>query len=190
MDYNSVALKRHMHYGGDLSTKEDCIDRLKEIEAYYELDGEAFDFGTGVILNNLTLGNEFFYYKKDIRILKFIIEDWDKNHNTYDDMDIDELEACHEYWYPPIKHSKKQRENKYARNRKHKDRLIKQKEFEWYPVYQSTWNDAKYPKRYYRGKRSKMLKKQSSKIIRNHQGEFQKKGNKHKRVFDFWWELD
>lgn len=190
LDDISIALK-YMYNGSDLKTKQDCIDRLSELKAYYKMDGQDFDFGTGIIKNDLSLGYEFWFYEQDMMVLEYIIKDWDKLSDkiNYDEMDIDEREQCFEYWYPPIKHNKKQRKNRYATNRKHKDNMLKRIDNDWYPVWHSR-NELEYGKRYYRGKRSKLLKKQSSKIIRKHEGEFQKKGNKHKRVFDFWWEMD
>lgn len=42
--------------------------------------------------------------------------------------------------------------------------------------------------RYYRGKRSPLLKRQSNKKIRRDKDNIYQK-NKYRRVFDFWWEL-
>jgi len=157
----------------EAKTKEDYINLLNEINAYRELDGQDFDFGIGLIVNEMSFGSEDAYYE----------------------MDIWSIESCIEYWdyYPkPKRKSKKKRENKYARNRNHKNKLWKMVESDWFPV----WMDGKwfeegiYPKRYYRGKRSSYLKKQSNKKIRQYKGEFEPKGSKFHRVFDFWWELD
>lgn len=43
--------------------------------------------------------------------------------------------------------------------------------------------------RYYRGKRSSFLKRQSTKKIRQDKDNIYQK-NKYRRIFDFWWELD
>ncbi|UUV46285.1 hypothetical protein [Bacillus phage vB_BanS-Thrax2] len=153
----------------EAKTKEDFINLLNEINAYRELDGQDFDFGTGLIKNDMSFGSEDAYYEMDIWSLESIIENFD---------------------YPVyrIKKKRKQRPNKHARKRKQiQDMERMRHDDNWfYPVY----NNDKYNKRYYRGKRSAFLKKVSSKKIRNHKGSFQPKGNKHKRVFDFWWELE
>lgn len=172
-----VTMKRYMYHGDGLKTKQDCIDRLEELQAYYRMDVA-----------------EFYYYSKDMGILEYIIMNWDAIHMIdYDSMDIDEREQCAEYWYPPIKHNKKQRQNKYARNRKHKDEMLKKIDNDWYPVWNSgsVYSDDgdRFPKRYYRGKRSKLLKIQSNRKIRRYKGSFQKKGSGFHKVFDFWWEL-
>lgn len=117
----------------------------------------------------MSFGSEDAYYEMDIWSLESIIENFD---------------------YPVYRNKKKrrQRPNKHARKRKQiQDMERMRHDDNWfYPVY----NNKRYNKRYYRGKRSAFLKKVSSKRIRNHKGDFQPKGNKHKRVFDFWWELE
>lgn len=157
----------------ELKTKGDYINLLNEIEAYRELDGQDFDFGTGLIKNEMSFGSEDAYYEMDVWELESIIEYWDHDN-------------------PNRKHKKhKKHENKYVRNRKHKDKLWKMVDQQWTNVWKNgKWfEEGTYPKRYYRGKRSSYLKKQSNKKIRQHKGDFQHKGNKCKRVFNFWWEL-
>lgn len=191
MDRYAIAL-RYMFNNVELKTKQDLIDRREELTAYAILDGQSFDFGTGMITNSLSFGSEDFYLDHDLKMLEWLINEWDDYTPNRKALDIDELEQCHEYWYPPIKHNRKQRDNKYARNRKHKDDLWSAVERKFYPVYipwNSKANNAGYPKREYRGSRSAYLKKQSSKRIRIYKGELPKKGNAHRRVFDFWWEL-
>jgi hypothetical protein len=156
----------------EAKTKEDYINLLNEINAYRELDGQDFDFGTGLIVNEMSFGSEDAYYEMDIWSIESHIEYWD---------------------YSSTKNKpKKKRENKYARNRKYKDKLWKMVDKDWFPVWMNgKWfEEGNYPKRYYRGKRSSYLKKQSNKKIRQYKGEFEPKGNKFHRVFDFWWELD
>ena len=45
-----------------------------------------------------------------------------------------------------------------------------------------------YYKRYYRGKRSKYLKRLSNKAVRRYKGDISGKGG-YKKLFDYWWEL-
>lgn len=155
-------------------TRDDYMNLLNELNAYAILDGQDFDFGTGLIINEMSLGSEDAYYEMDGDILIAIIEYWD-------------------YDFQEPKEKRKKRENKYARNRKYKDKLWKMIDDDWMPI----WNCGKWfegeircPKRYYRGKRSAYLKKQSNKKIRRYKGDFEPKGSKFHRVFDFWWELD
>lgn len=49
-------------------------------------------------------------------------------------------------------------------------------------------DDEEYYIRFYRGKRSKYLKKLSNKKVRKYDGEISGKGG-YKKLFDYWWEL-
>lgn len=46
-----------------------------------------------------------------------------------------------------------------------------------------------YYKRYYRGQRSKYLKRVSNKTVRRYKGDIPKKGNWCHKLYDFWWEM-
>lgn len=161
-----------IYNGQELKTKEDYINQLEEIEAYRSLDGEDFDFGTGLIINEMSLGSEDAYYEMDIWALEDVIEYWDYPIHTK-------------------RKKRKKRENKYARNRKYKDKLWKDVEKDWTHVWMNGkwYQEGTHPKRYYRGKRSTYLKKQSNKKIRQYKGDFAPKGDGFHKVFDFWWEL-
>lgn len=63
----------------ELERKTDAINQLKEIEAYRELDGEDFDFGTGLIKNEMRQGSEDAYYEIDLQNLKDTIIFWEFN---------------------------------------------------------------------------------------------------------------
>jgi hypothetical protein len=150
----------------ELKTKQDYIDVLNEINSYRELDGQDFDFGTGLLINEMSYGSEDAYYEMDIQTLEDIIDYWDF------DNEISKFFTL--------------RPHKYSRKRSYKLKYKRLSENDWFPV----WDKGSYLKRYYRGRRSSFLKKASSKKIRQCTDDFQFKGNKHKRVFDFWWELD
>lgn len=150
----------------DMKTKQDYVDILNEINAYRELDGQDFDFGTGVIINEMCLGSEDAYYGMDIRLLEDIIEYWNN--------------------YSKPKPKTKKRKNNYINNRKHKNKLQSMVNNHWFPVYNC---EEKYAKRFYRGGGSPFLKKMSNRKIRRYKGDFEPKGNKFHRVYDFWWEL-
>ena len=96
---------------------------------------------------------------------------------------------------------RKEREmNSYKRDVKYKERmkkLAKVCEDRWYaPVYPvgsdghyiDSIEDMAYVKRVWRGSRSKYLKQQSNKKLRQYKGDVPNCSG-YKKVFDFWWEL-
>lgn len=54
--------------------------------------------------------------------------------------------------------------------------------------YTSNKEEIEYYKRYWRGSRSKYLKRQSNKKLRRYKHEVPSRGG-YRKVFDFWWEL-
>lgn len=90
--------------------------------------------------------------------------------------------------------------NSYKRDVKYKERmkkLAKVCEDRWYaPVYPvssdghyiDNLEDMAYVKRVWRGSRSKYLKQQSNKKLRQYKGDVPNCSG-YKKVFDFWWEL-
>ena len=88
----------------------------------------------------------------------------------------------------------KPRMTRYERNYRHKKKL---KYF--YDYIQPQWSPSgvwkkhygtpsEYLCRFYRGKRSKFLKRQSNKKIRRHQS-YISNGGSYKKIFNYWWEL-
>lgn len=71
-----------MFYGEDLKDEQDYIDLLIEIEAYQNIDGEDFDFGNGLITNEMSYGSEDAYYEMDIQTLEDIIEYWESDNSV------------------------------------------------------------------------------------------------------------
>jgi len=63
----------------NIKTKQDAINQLREIEAYRSLEGLPFDFGNGLIKNDLSYGTEEAYWEMDIQDLEDLIEYWDWN---------------------------------------------------------------------------------------------------------------
>ena len=86
--------------------------------------------------------------------------------------------------------SKKKRTTKYERNQKYQNYLkqLSKKTSSYFPsvVY---IDGLHYYKRYYRGRRSKYLKKISNRKIRRHKCELPKHGSQFHRLYDFWYEL-
>lgn len=155
-----------LYNSDDLKTKEDYINQLKEIVAYRELDGEDFDFGTGLIKNEMSFGSEDAYYKMDIQTLEEVIRYWN-------------------YSYQESKEKKKERTHKRYLKQKEKNRI----DF----LYRVSWSNVvdrkDWKQKVYRGKRSSYLKKLSNKKIRKYKKGLPVKSNTHYKIFDFWWEL-
>lgn len=102
-----------------------------------------------------------------------------------------------------INHSKRKRRNKRERDEKYKNHLKYLSESSGRkhlsPVIYTDeifingkgWvkNSKPFYKRWYRGQRSKYLKRQSNKAIRHYKGELHDGCMCHK-IFDFWWQYD
>lgn len=158
-----------------VKTKEGCIILLEEINAYRELDGQGFDFCGVTTPNKMSFGSEEFYYKRAINYLENKIKFWNEEHSK-----------------SVNKKSKNKRINRHKLNQQHKNKLLKDADKDWTSVLMTEgWNEGRiYPKKYYRGKRSSHLKKQSNRKIRRYKGHLPPKGNTCHKIFDFWWELD
>lgn len=151
----------------ELKTKQDFIDQLEEIQAYAELDGQDFDFGSGLIINEMSLGSEDAYYEMDIDNLVDTIEYWEYNRHI-------------------IKKEVKVKPNRRYYKQVEKDRIRQLSDITWMCVLD---NDD-WLQRVYRGRRSSQLKKISNKKIRRYKGDISIKGNMCHKIFDFWWTLD
>lgn len=153
----------------EAKTKEDYINLLNEINAYRELDGQDFDFGTGLIINEMSFGSEDAYYEMDLQAIEEIIEYW----------------GC-EFDIPKRKNIVK-RDRQYRRyvKQKEKKRIKHLSEISWMNVI----NRGDWQQRCYRGKRSKHLKSQSHRRVRKYKDKISSKGNMSNKIFDFWWEL-
>lgn len=162
-----------IYYFDETYTRQDMID---ELESYIWNEREVFDFGEG----NMKMScSESSYYDFEINMLNgnFFRE-------QYPDYD--------EYLNPSINKSLPKRNSKVNRyyinniRQKKRDKYMLKFYSPYYTVRDR--NGKQYIKRYYRGKRSKLLKKSSSRKIRTNM-DYYPKGNKVKRQFDFWWEL-
>lgn len=149
----------------ELKTKQDYINQFNEINAYATLDGEDFDFGTGVINNDMSYGSEDAYYEMELQDLAEIIEYWE-----------DEK--------PKKKSKRKQRRDRRSMKQKENQRMEFLKEIHWGVV--TDMNG--FNQRIYRGKRSRYLKKKSNKQVRKYKDKIAS-GAGYRKVFDFWWEL-
>ncbi|MET3505504.1 hypothetical protein [Halalkalibacter oceani] len=150
----------------ELITKQDYIDQLNDLLAYAELEGEDFDFGTGLIVNEMSMGSEDAYYKMYIQAL------------------MEKMEFLH-IDNSKSKRKKKKRLHKRDYKKKEKERLKKLSEISWMNVN----NREGWKQRSYRGKRSRHFKKQSHRKIRRYKGDISLKGNMTNKIFDFWWKL-
>lgn len=152
----------------ELKTKEDYINQLKEIEAYRELDGENFDFGNGLIINEMSQGSEDAYYEMDIENLNDVILYWELNNEEKETNKSNSKLNSHS--------------QKVIDNRK----LNHLEKISWRLVVDKDG----FKQRCYRGGRSKYLKQISNKQVRRYDKTLPSKGGAYKKVFDFWWKLE
>jgi hypothetical protein len=145
--------------------KEYILD-LIEIEAYRTLEGQSFDFGTGVIHNDFSYGTEEAILEMQQQDLEEIIYYW-----GWDD-----------YLY--IKRKKKYKLNYYARKQISKIKLEKLAKVSWYAAYYSE-RVGRYVRCYLSGRKG-YAKYCSKRVVRN-RNDFPLKGNGYRRAYDYWW---
>lgn len=156
-------------------------DMIEELEAYIKCENEVFDFGEG----------------------EMKMETFEETSYGFELSLLDGSFLYDSAWYLHLKLPKDEDEvsdtkhhikfNRYYINHvRQKQRNMKlyddTKKSYPQPYYIDLHDESSYLKRYYRGKRSMYLKRQSNKKIRRNK-EYFPKGNKVKRLFDFWWEL-
>lgn len=173
-----------------------------ELNAYASLDGRDFNFGTGLIKNEMSYGSEDAYYKMYLEDLEYLIENCDRDNyflmkkrkSKKDKFYIGKSNYLKwkyliDYWvedYFKLDVNKKIKKNNRYLKEKEKLHLKNLKDISWMNVRERDgWNQ-----RFYRGKRSSYLKKQSNKKIRRYKGDLPSKGRTCHKLFDFWWELD
>jgi hypothetical protein len=147
---------------------EECT--LNEIRAYRNLESEIFDFGEGEMEIEGWYGSEDAY-------LSMSLPEYYDDYFEYDNLTQKDLENENKY--------KKQKLNRYAKKQIGKEKLKK--------LYNNGgwWTVGKYDthlRRYYRGSRSKYLKKLSNKKVRKSKG-LSGKSNIYRKVFDYWYKL-
>jgi len=148
-----------------IKTKEDAIARLVELEAYRRLEGVSFDFGTGLIKNELSFGTEEAYWKIEVLFLRDLIEDWLENTK-----------------YPP-KVNHKRRLNRHARKRVGKRKILKlAKVADWAVGYND--GETRYRRFYISGSR-KYAKWRTNHVVRNNTS-FPLIGNGYRKCFGYW----
>jgi len=150
----------------DKKLYEELITDWEELEAYRTLNGQPFDFGTGLITNE-SQESEDVYWKIQQQSIEHILDHLD----SLDD----------EYNYKIIKHKRKRRKSrsKDIDNRK----LKKIARISWFPVYYSE-EKGRYIRSYISGRR-KFAKWWTNRTIR-HTNEFPLKGNGYRRVVNYW----
>jgi len=151
-------------YQNNIKTKQDAINQLKEIEAYRSLEGSPFNFGNGLINNELSYGTEEAYWKYDSRTLEDLIEYWD--------------------WNKYKRKVKNNRLNHYARKIINKRKLIKlSKTSSWNIYYDEKEN--RYIRCYYSGRKG-YAKWRSKRVVRK-RNDFPLKGSGYRKCFDYWY---
>ena len=157
----------------EIKTKQDAIDELEEIVAYQNLEGLPFDFGNGLIENDLSYGTEHVYWKMYAQILENIIEDWEDDIN------------CRKWLKSQSKKKyKKKRLNKYFRKTIYKRKLVNLSKTSWWIVYYNE-EQNRYIRCYY-SKRKGFAKFCSNKAVRN-RTDFSLKGAGYRKCFDYWY---
>jgi hypothetical protein len=152
---------------------EEYILDLEEVEAYRSLEGVPFDFGTGLIENDLGMGTEEAIWEMDQQDLEEIVHSW-----NYEKM-----------WNNWLKSKNKKR--KYKLNRYYKKKIDKAKkkklaEISWFPVYYDE-HKQRYVHTYLSGCR-KYAKWCTNRKVRN-TNDFSLKGSGYRKTFDYWWTL-
>lgn len=148
--------------------REELLSDLVELEAYAELEGEAFDFGGGLVENTgeYRCGVEYVYIKMDIEAIGYRLHKLEEKTGT-----------------PP---TRCQRGRQYRRE-------WRKNEQEWLRElgrYGAFWlvNERieGYYSRCYIG--NKHLKRRSNRAVRRNKA-LVGKGGDYKKVYDYWWEL-
>ena len=151
----------------EIKTKQDAIDTLEEIRAYQNLEGLSFDFGNGLIQNDLSYGTEYVYWKMDAQVLEDIIEDW-------------------EYDYKSQSNNSRQRPNKHYRKIIGIRKLKKLLKSSCYTVYYNE-KENRYVRWYLSGRKG-FAKWCSDRAVRN-RNDFPLRGAGYKRCYDYWWQV-
>ena len=149
----------------DTNLYEELMIDWNGLEAYRDLQGESFDFGTGLIANE---GQE----SEDVC---WKMQQWDIENA------LDHLDFIRDN-YSLRKHKRKRRKSrtKDIDNRK----LKKLAEISWFPVYYNK-SKGRYIRSYVSGRRN-FAKWWTNRTIR-HTNDFPLSRNGYRRVVDYWW---
>lgn len=191
----------------------DCT--YQEIQAYRELDGVPFDFGTGMIYPSNTMGSEDAYLSMAINEFEteYYYKQYQDNMNALNCPSRQHYEDCHlccseECIFAGFLTQKK-RPNKYYRKRHNIRKMfrtiheVEPYEKWWhngwgaccgwshyYPAF-AYYDDKKqiYVQRSYKASRIKWLKAYSNRRVRRTIHQYGK-GHNYKKEFDLWWQYD
>lgn len=145
----------------NIKSKEELIIDWYELEAYRSLNGQPFDFGTGLITRDDPASEEV-YWK---------MEQWDIE-NMIDDLENNQYII-----------KRKSKRIKYKTKEIDKQKLKKLAQISWFPVYYSE-DKGRYVRCYVSGCR-KHAKWLTNRVIR-HTNDFPLRGNGYRRVVDYW----
>lgn len=146
-------------------TKEELIIDWNELEAYRILNGQSFDFGTGLITDDSN-ESEDTYWKIQQQDIESALDGLEDKGGVYKQK----------------KYKRRKSRTKDIDNRK----LKKIARVSWFPVSYS--EDKGRYLRYYVSGRRKYAKWLTNKTIR-HTNDFPLKGNGYRRKVDYWWIL-
>jgi len=157
----------------NIKSKEDAIIALEEIRAYQSLEGLPFDFGDGLIQNDLSYGTEHVYWKMDAQVLEDIIEDWEKDIEWANWSETQSKKKKH----------KNKRLNKHLRKIIGKRKLINLFKASWWIVYYNE-KENRYIRCYYSGRKG-FAKWCSDRAVRN-RNDFSLIGAGYRKCFNYW----
>lgn len=144
---------------------EEYMLDLEEIKAYRSLEGESFDFGTGLIENELSYGTEEAIWE----------------------MEQQDLEETIKWWNGNKEHTKRKRKyklNHYFKKQIDSIKLKQLSKVSWFPVYYSD-SKKRYIRCYLSGRR-RYAKWCSNRAVRN-RNDFSLKCAGYRKVYDYWW---
>jgi hypothetical protein len=139
-----------------------------DIQAYRSLEGLEFDFGDGMILNELLQGTEEAYWEMDLQ-------------------DLEDLLSYYENRPPPL--PKKVRLNRYECKKITQKKLKKLHDLHCYFVRIDSFNELGFYRRVYLSGRRGYAKWCSRRAVRNREDFTTYKSNSYRKVFDYGWTL-
>ena len=153
----------------DKQLQEYILDWI-ELDAYRSLEGVPFDFGTGLIENELSYGTEEAIWEMEQQQLEEIIDFW-------------EVEKTWSRWLKSKNRKKKHKLNHYKKN--HIDKIKLKKLYDY--VYTVYFNEAEQRyKRFYLSGCRKYAKWCTNRKVRN-ADDFPLKGGGYRKTFNYWW---
>ena len=151
---------------------------LIEVRAYRDLQGEPFDFGTGLITNDSKVSEDVYYKREERELLNAISEIKEEKKNENFNLENGKISGINK---------EKERNRRYL-DKKAKIKLERLSDQGVYMVYKKKNHDTgnTFVTRFYLSGLKKEAKKQTNKRIRK-SVQFPLNGGGYRKVFDYWW---